>query len=354
MQPSWRLPGARRSNSRCLRTLLLFVVFCAAAFFGGWVCMYYYLSENRTESLEEPAELFVAPPAPTPQVEKDPDEVCYLHATGLGRHGNLMFEYAAAMCIASELDRTLIVSYRFNELLGSMFDLSAPDPGAFKKVNISSFKTVKQSPRCCSFDKKLLSLPRVDITLVGFFHSWLYFDKCQERIKAEFEFKESIVHQADDLLVKAARSFGWDRVKDSVLFVGIHVRRGERKSVNPLPHGDANADESYFKKAMSFYDGQYRDRNIVYIVVSDSSKTAGFVVQHPHAAVIDDKPVEVHMAVLSRCNHSIISVGALGWWTAFLAGGTVVYYNGWPDPTSSVSALYRLNQYFYPKWIGMS
>ena len=32
-----------------------------------------------------------------------------------------------------------------------------------------------------------------------------------------------------------------------------------------------------------------------------------------------------HMSLLSRCNHSIITVGSIGFWASYLAHGEVVY-----------------------------
>ncbi|XP_013389822.1 galactoside 2-alpha-L-fucosyltransferase 1-like [Lingula anatina] len=289
--------------------------------------------------------------------EKSPDEPAYLYMPGKGRHGNLMFEYAAAFCIAKTQNRTLIVSPKFNAFLGKAFHLSALEPQNFENLDTSKFVNLNQKPRCCSYDHRLATLPRADITLHGLFHSWLYFEPCKDDIKQEFTFNSSLLRQVDKYLESATSKRGWKTPNKDLVYIGLHVRRGDRGQVLPvhaLPHGDANADLGFFQEAMRFYDEEFKDKKVIYVVVSDNFQWPLSMIDHPKAIIVRHRPEEFHMALLSRCNHSIMSVGSIGWWTSWLAGGRVVYYNGWPNPYSNVSHMYRLNQYYYPRWIGMS
>jgi hypothetical protein len=63
----------------------------------------------------------------------------------------------------------------------------------------------------------------------------------------------------------------------------------------------------------------------------------------------------VHMAILSACNHSIITGGTFGWWSAYLAGGQCVWYEGYPRPSSLLERRYMTSKqdYYLPGWIGM-
>ena len=36
---------------------------------------------------------------------------------------------------------------------------------------------------------------------------------------------------------------------------------------------------------------------------------------------------ERDMALLSLCEHTVVSVGSFGWWSAWLANGVTVYYS---------------------------
>ena len=58
--------------------------------------------------------------------------------------------------------------------------------------------------------------------------------------------------------------------------------------------------------------------------------------------------------LLTQCNHSIITVGTFGWWSAWVAGGKVIYYDQPVRPGSRVGADFTPEDYFWPAWIGMN
>ena len=58
----------------------------------------------------------------------------------------------------------------------------------------------------------------------------------------------------------------------------------------------------------------------------------------------------VDMAILADCNHSIMSIGSFGWWSAWMAGGEVIYFE-----EECKNGTYRCNNlvsedHFPPKW----
>ncbi len=59
------------------------------------------------------------------------------------------------------------------------------------------------------------------------------------------------------------------------------------------------------------------------------------------------------MAILSLCNHTLMSVGTYGWWSAWLAGGDVVYYKDITVPGSRAWKGYGVQDYFPEHWVGM-
>jgi galactoside 2-L-fucosyltransferase 1/2 len=63
----------------------------------------------------------------------------------------------------------------------------------------------------------------------------------------------------------------------------------------------------------------------------------------------------VHLGILTACNHSIITGGSYGWWSAFLAGGHTVYYKGYPRPSSQFDRHFSPSRsdYYLPEWIGL-
>lgn len=60
------------------------------------------------------------------------------------------------------------------------------------------------------------------------------------------------------------------------------------------------------------------------------------------------------MAILSLCDHVVMTVGTFGWWGAWLSRGTVVYCKDFPKPGSIIdkNALFR-DELYPPNWIGL-
>ena len=59
------------------------------------------------------------------------------------------------------------------------------------------------------------------------------------------------------------------------------------------------------------------------------------------------------MALLASCDALIISTGSYGWWAAWLANKTTVYYRYWPRPGSIISRRFTREDYFPPQWIAL-
>jgi len=62
---------------------------------------------------------------------------------------------------------------------------------------------------------------------------------------------------------------------------------------------------------------------------------------------------EQDLAILSQCNHTIMTVGTYGWWAGYLAGGITVYYKNFPAEGSSFYRIFSKDDFFPPHWIGL-
>jgi galactoside 2-L-fucosyltransferase 1/2 len=69
--------------------------------------------------------------------------------------------------------------------------------------------------------------------------------------------------------------------------------------------------------------------------------------------LVDSGYREVDLAVLSQCNHTIMTIGTFSWWAAFLAGGDVVYYSQWPSVGSILYQMFNQSDFFMNNWIAM-
>jgi hypothetical protein len=59
------------------------------------------------------------------------------------------------------------------------------------------------------------------------------------------------------------------------------------------------------------------------------------------------------LAILSQCNHTIMTVGTYGWWAGYLAGGITIYYKNFPKPGSELSFIFNREEFFPQEWIGL-
>ena len=123
--------------------------------------------------------------------------------------------------------------------------------------------------------------------------------------------------------------------------IGVHVRRGD------ILHAYSYAPWSYFQQAMDFYRSKYT--KVHFFVASDDRKWCQSNFKNtPDVTFLSGDRFE-DMAVLSECEHSIISVGTFSWWSGMLAKGTVVYYE-----SSTRRRLHKDEPGFYPQdWVPM-
>lgn len=66
----------------------------------------------------------------------------------------------------------------------------------------------------------------------------------------------------------------------------------------------------------------------------------------------EDHGTEEDLAILSACNHTIMTVGTFGWWAGYLAGGITVYYRSFPPEDSELHSLFSREDHFPPDWVG--
>lgn len=56
------------------------------------------------------------------------------------------------------------------------------------------------------------------------------------------------------------------------------------------------------------------------------------------------------MALITLCNHTIISTGTFSWWSSYLANGNVIFYGGWPAKNSTLEKFVNKTDFFLPSW----
>ena len=99
-------------------------------------------------------------------------------------------------------------------------------------------------------------------------------------------------------------------------FLGIHVRRGDKVGVKT---GWAPPEKPYFDTSMNYFRSKY-NKTVYFVVVAEDKNWARSNVVGKD--IIDSTSNEdlLELALLTLCDHGMISVGTFGWWAAYLTG----------------------------------
>ena len=139
--------------------------------------------------------------------------------------------------------------------------------------------------------------------------------------------------------------------------VGVHVRRGDFLLKREADFGLTVVDKSYLRHAFEFFTS--RNTRVQFIVATDDWKWTSTnipTVDNAKARITHtgNNTAGVDLAILSMCDAIVVSTGSFGWWAAWLANKTTVYYENWPRPNSKLSSLQDKAGYFPRHWIPMT
>ncbi|XP_041377766.1 galactoside alpha-(1,2)-fucosyltransferase 2-like isoform X2 [Gigantopelta aegis] len=277
------------------------------------------------------------------------DDTFYLATniiSGVGL-GNLIYLYASLVGLANS--RNMTVALQANHRLRQIFHLEAkvlPDANIFKK-----FKRVT-SEKCCMYDETFLEMPRNrNYTIDNLLQSWKYFSHVESNIRHQLRFKDHIKSVAEKR-IRGFREKYQLKSPGEITLIGVHIRRGNKDSEVARKSGNYVAPPEYIRNAMAYYVSRFS--NCVFVVCSD---TMTWVKKHIKTnsgmeLISETNSPEVDMAILSLCNHTIMTVGTFGWWGGYLAGGTVLYYkNPYDEKDQFWSKVFNKADYYPPHWI---
>lgn len=275
---------------------------------------------------------------------------CQLH----GRLGNMMFAYASLVGIARKNGRTPVLPV--NHFLWSLFYVRA----AASPKRLLGVTKLSES-RAGAYDRKfeLLQSNNELVELVGYFQSWKYFMNVEKEIRAEFTFRRHVKADVDKFLQKTiSENYGPSVQRRDVVLIGVHVRVGDMISDTNVQRGYSVATPDYLTAAMGWFQSRFPHDQLLYILATDDRKWCKN--NFPYKST--GKSPVVHtargpdvqdLAILTACNHTIITVGSFGWWAAWLSNGMTVYYHNFPRFNSSLAHEYILSDYYPYNWIAM-
>ena len=275
----------------------------------------------------------------------------YLKRTFAGRLGNVMFEFATAVCVALKNNLTLVLKEKL-ELSHFRYEgLIFPDH-VFDKLPISPVRS-HSAGSCCGFSEEIMRLEPVGSNhrLGGYTQSWKYFEPCKSQVQDAMLFTEDVVAKAQAVVGGLRKRF------PRKTLVGVHVRMEDHTSRRASINGKRVAPGDYYVRAMTYFRNRSR-RAVAFVVIASNPAWFRRNVASSAADVelLDrSESPAVDMEVLSRLDHIVISVGTFGWWAAYRSKGTVVVYRDFFRPGSHYGKQFWNNatDYIYPGWILM-
>ncbi|XP_074645812.1 galactoside 2-alpha-L-fucosyltransferase Sec1-like [Tubulanus polymorphus] len=296
-----------------------------------------------------------SPNQPSPEVIKFPqDPYPVMTALYIGRTGNLMFQYAALHSISKHYNVISVIPVDFK--LATIFELTAPS------ITLEGNKRVKTvfvekgpgkfDPGSRYLHKNINGVFASRIS--GYLQSWKYFQNEADEIRKQFTIRKHIKMAAENFVQRSAYTLSLF-TSAKITTIGIHVRRGDITSKHLSDFGYVTVPVSYLENAMDRMTSLY-GKNVLFIVASDDVPWCEKNVPNETANVVFSKVKDpaLDLAILSSCDHMIMSTGSFGWWASWLANGTTIYYKDWPREFSSLARLVSHEDYFPPYWIGLS
>ena len=242
-----------------------------------------------------------------------PAPVLY-HPGHYGRLGNKMFFIASLKGIGFLLNRTTAFHPSIFDNLEEFFPAVASENKTDLKKNPTGYFTVREkAPQCFDPARLIWSLPKDQpVSLERYMQSWKYFYCIQDEIKQHFTFNEDMIVYADWILSKIYKEAQKQGDTQGVTFVGVRIRMGDMVfnfNTNPKS-GFRVAPLYYITAAMNYYRNKFQ--NVQFIICTDDLK---WIEKHKALLISNDTYIstnrrpEEDMALLSRCNHSIMTVG---------------------------------------------
>lgn len=149
-----------------------------------------------------------------------------------------------------------------------------------------------------------------------------------EELTKTFSFRPKHLQAAEKTIKKVAAKI---RRKINIVWVGVHIRRQDfqayEKSLNLTP-----LKPRYYIEAMDAYRNFFPHQMAAFLVITDD---VAWCKEHVKKAdkdvfIVSNPKLELHngighdLAIMSKCNHSIVSRGTFSYFSSFFAGGATI------------------------------
>ncbi|XP_043833837.1 galactoside alpha-(1,2)-fucosyltransferase 2-like [Dromiciops gliroides] len=263
----------------------------------------------------------------------------------IGRLGNQMGEYATLYALAKLNGHQAYISPEMHQHLAPIFRITLP----VLPTNVAKNIPWRNYPLHDWMSEEYYHIDGSYVRLTGYPCSWTFYHHLQEEIRHEFSLHDHIRKEAQAYLRRIQ--------KKPATFVGVHVRRGDYVNIMPQSWKGVVADKGYLEQAMNWFRARYSDA--LFVVTSNGMAWCRDNIDNTKGDVIfagdgiENSPAK-DFALLTQCNHTIMTIGTFGIWAAYLAGGETIYLANYTLPNSPFLKIFKPEAAFLPEWIGIS
>ena len=236
-----------------------------------------------------------------------------------GRLGNVMFMYAFLLAVSDALRWDAWLLPDMAETLSLYFETpSTPVLPRDCRYNWTEFykETILHQ----------VPIGNQDILITGYPTTLPAFHHLRKQVLREFTFRSELRARADHRLAELASQSNIT----SPTFIGVHVRRTDYKKWLKRYVKGKMIKADYLNRALSLM--RRRHPGALFVVSSDDLEWCRRELRGPDVVLAGDG-VQTQpggdMALLAACNHTVLTYGTYGFWSAYLAGGEVVAATGY-------------------------
>ncbi|XP_025869566.2 galactoside alpha-(1,2)-fucosyltransferase 1 [Vulpes vulpes] len=284
---------------------------------------------------------------------------CFKHLASLsgtwtispdGRFGNQMGQYATLLALAQLNRRQAFILPAMHAALAPVFRITLP----VLAPEVDSHMPWRELQLHDWMSEDYAHLKDPFLKLTGFPCSWTFFHHLREQIRREFTLHDHLRQEAQHLLSQLRLGHSGDRPRT---FVGVHVRRGDYLQVMPHRWKGVVGDRAYLQQAMDWF--RARHEAPIFVVASNGMEWCRKNIDTSLGDVIfagdgqEGSPGK-DFALLTQCNHTIMTIGTFGFWAAYLAGGDTVYLANFTLPDSNFLKIFKPEAAFLPEWVGIN
>jgi galactoside 2-L-fucosyltransferase 1/2 len=324
-----------------------------------------------------------------------------------GRLGNQLFLFAATLFVAQQTGREAAISDMSKDFDSWFLTESVPrirpnDTELCPCVRIAGNRPLAFDQSVADLNATHPSIAGRNIVIIGYFQSWIYVAAVEDRLRRYLQPTKFAIHSIgrffDDVRPRRWRPTAdrADKMTELTDYrrIGIHVRVGDTFSASFYKIGFTVPGRPYFRQALrrvlSEEDNRRHDadrefvadhrtdgiRRVQFLVATDdiewvrdklnlSSLVAEIVNESssrtPSGGAELDADVSYSighqpafdMLMLSMCDAVVMTTGTFGWWSAWLANRTTIYFSNWPRKGSPLESQFNRRDYFPPNWIGI-